>query len=61
MSRTSKDEFDADGYLINGFDYENQAWVRNGRYERCGHPENMKCSCHGRKYENDRVELHYDR
>ena len=28
------------------YDYENQAWVVNGRYEGCGHL--MACSCYGR-------------
>lgn len=30
------------------FDYENQAWVVDGLYERCGHPEEMRCGCYGR-------------
>lgn len=30
------------------FDYENQAWVVDGRYVSCGHPETMKCGCFGR-------------
>lgn len=32
------------------FDYENQAWVVNGRYIRCGHPESMACGCYGREH-----------
>ena len=28
-----------------GFDYENQAWVVDGRYVSCGHPETMDCGC----------------
>lgn len=39
MSRTSTNQLSADGILINGFDYENQAWVINGVYMDCGHPE----------------------
>ena len=31
-----------------GFDYENQAWVVDGRYVSCGHPETMDCGCFGR-------------
>lgn len=34
--------------LLNGFDYENQAWVVDGRYVCCGHPANMNCGCFGR-------------
>jgi hypothetical protein len=48
--RYSNDEF-RNGLLWNGFDYTNQAWVVDGRYVRCGHPENMNCSCFGKTYE----------
>ena len=30
------------------FDYTLQAWVVNGTYQRCGHPEAMDCGCYGR-------------
>ena len=30
------------------YDYNNQAWIVDGRYERCGHPETMDCGCYGR-------------
>lgn len=30
------------------FDYENQAWVLGGKYERCGHPESFNCRCYGK-------------
>ncbi len=30
------------------FDYQNQAWVIDGMYNRCGHPEEMACGCYGR-------------
>ena len=33
--------------LFNGFDYENQAWVLNGVYVKCGHLIN--CNCYGTK------------
>lgn len=33
---------------VSGFDYQNQAWVVDGRYVSCGHPEVMKCGCFGR-------------
>ncbi len=32
------------------FDYENQAWIVGGLYERCGHPEEMACGCYGRHH-----------
>lgn len=31
-----------------GYDYHNQAWVLNGRYESCAHPRAMRCQCFGR-------------
>ena len=37
------------------YDYERQTWVRNDRYERCGHPEGMKCHCYGRRHQGERV------
>jgi hypothetical protein len=52
MSRTSQDEI-RDGVLVNGFDYEHQAWVREGKYMRCGHPETMQCGCYGREHEGE--------
>lgn len=51
MSRISNDQFDAQGVLVNGFDYNNQAWVEDGKYVRCGHPESMHCGCYGRRFE----------
>lgn len=39
MSRTSTNQLTADGTLLNGFDYTNQAWVINGIYQDCGHPQ----------------------
>jgi hypothetical protein len=41
------------GRLMNGYDYEKQAWVINGKYIHCGHPESMKCGCYGRKHEGE--------
>ena len=56
MSRVSSDERTASGRLVNGFDYERQAWVKDGRYVRCGHPEAMRCGCYGREYEGQESE-----
>jgi len=50
MTRKSNNQY-RHGYLYNGYDYENQAWVVNGRYIRCGHPETMDCRCYGREHE----------
>lgn len=35
---------------VNGYDYKRQAWVKNGRYQRCGHPDSMVCGCYGREH-----------
>ena len=33
------------------YDYEKQAWVRDGRYMNCSHPWEMRCGCFGRDHE----------
>ena len=50
MSRLSNDERDNMGRLLNGYDYTRQAWVLDGHYIDCGHPETMDCSCYGRQH-----------
>lgn len=47
MSRLSINEY-RNGRLINGYDYDEQLWVKGGKYISCGHPEDMDCGCHGR-------------
>jgi len=37
------------------YDYEHQAWVRGGRYVRCGHPDSMRCSCYGKLHEGEKA------
>lgn len=45
----------------NGYDYKNQAWVVDGRYERCAHSDDG-CGCYGRQHAGEPVptsiELH---
>ena len=45
MSRSSTDEFDVNGVLVNGYDYELQVWVQHGRVVNCGHPASMRPGC----------------
>lgn len=45
------------GKLYNGYDYENQAWVLKGKYQKCGHPESMKCNCYGKLHEGEQCEV----
>lgn len=39
-----------------GYDYTNQAWVKDGRYENCGHPEAMRCGCFARGHRGEAVQ-----
>lgn len=43
--RLSRDEFDSDGNLVNGFDYDLQVWVLNYLIQGCGHPMKMRPGC----------------
>ena len=55
MTRESGDDYGPDGALRNGYDYTRQAWVRDGRYIRCGHI--ALCDCYGRTHEGERVAI----
>ena len=35
------------------YDYRNQAWLVNGVYQDCGHPEAVDCQCFGRIHEGE--------
>ena len=35
--------------MTTAFDYENQAWIVDGRYVRCGHKD--ECGCYGKLHE----------
>lgn len=37
------------------YDYENQVWIINGEYQRCGHPEQMTCGCFGRIHAGEKA------
>lgn len=50
--RRSSNEY-RNGILQDGYDYTNQAWVVDGKYVRCGHPESMTCGCFGRVHEGE--------
>lgn len=39
----------------NGYDYANQAWVVDGKYIACGHPEFMNCDCFGKVHAGEAV------
>jgi hypothetical protein len=50
--RRSVDHYGTDGRLIAGYDYINQAWVKDGRYVDCAHPQ-KDCSCYGREHKGE--------
>jgi len=53
--RESGDEYRA-GRLWNGYDYDRQAWVIDGRYQDCGHPfGDARCRCYGRLHEGEQT------
>ncbi len=39
------------------FDYDVQAWVQDGRYVSCSHPEEMGCQCYGKVHAGEPAEL----
>ena len=45
MTRTSRDELDSQGYVVNGYNYDRQCWVRDYHVVPCGHPDSMKPNC----------------
>ena len=55
MSRESSDELAPDGTILNGYDYDKQAWVINGRYSPCAHPDAMKCDCYGKAHQGEKA------
>ena len=56
MTRLSRDIY-KDGKLYAGYDYTNQAWVLDGKYQACGHPESMNCRCYGRLHDGENCEI----
>ena len=50
--RTTRDIYE-NGRMIWGFDYDKQAWVEDGKYVRCGHPDSMNCDCYGKIHEGE--------
>lgn len=39
------------------YDYANQAWVIDGIYQTCNHPENMDFNCYGKEHAGERAEV----
>jgi len=35
---------------VTTYDYDNQAWIVDGKYQRCAHPETMDCGCYGKAH-----------
>ena len=36
------------------YDYDNQAWIVDGKYQDCAHP-NQDCGCYGREHKGETV------
>jgi hypothetical protein len=37
------------------YDYEKQVWIKDGKYQNCGHPTEMNCGCYGRKHKDEKA------
>ena len=37
------------------YDYDLQVWIKEGKYQDCGHPESMSCGCYGRLHKNEKA------
>lgn len=46
--------------MANGYDYRNQAWVVDGKYVACAHPEWMKCNCFGTVHAGEALKANAD-
>lgn len=44
VTRQSRNEYQG-GNLVNGYDYDLQVWVRDGKVVTCGHPHSMGSTC----------------
>ena len=53
MSRSSNNIINEAGRIIDGYDYNLQVWIVSGRYQDCGHPEDMNCECFGRLHKGE--------
>lgn len=47
------DQFNPKSLLPVWFDYQNQAWVKDGVYVKCGHRPTDVCGCYGRLHEGE--------
>ena len=56
IDRTTGDQY-LNGTLYNGYDYNRQAWVSEGRYQSCGHKAGAgacwACDHAGEAYDGD--------
>ncbi len=37
------------------YDYDNQAWIQDGLYVSCAHPESKNCACYGKQHAGERA------
>ena len=43
------------------YDYDNQAWVVDGKYENCGHLPFVLCRCYGREHRGETADTKHTR
>lgn len=65
--RTSTNQLNKDGQLINGYDYKKQCWVIDGVIQDCNHPQEGEytplgelwegCNCYGREHAGELTNL----
>lgn len=51
IMRTNPVRFQDNQKAALAYDYRNQAWLKDGRYMRCGHTE--ACDCYGRLHQGE--------
>lgn len=59
MSRAGRDQIGPDGYVVNGYDYGAQCWVRHGLVVPCGHPATMRVTrpcCTANQHQGRRIQ-----
>jgi hypothetical protein len=58
MSRTGSNEYNGEGILRSGYDYELQCWVKDYIVQDCGHSLNNRelCGCYGRAHHGQPIE-----
>ena len=57
MSRVSRDDYDREGDLRNGYDYELQVWVLGYKVQECGHLSSDPDCCQASRFAGQDIRL----